>query len=112
MDSPEALESPPLRLDVVNVRVLPLLYGRHDLPNVDTVLDHRVARLHVLQRDLVADRNVLHARQRDRAVFIQDQAGERGPRLDALDDDDGDRIFRIVQYAVNHFGLLLLSTMA
>src|SRR6185437_4933401 len=52
---------PPLRLDVVDVRVLALPDRLHDLADVHAVLDHRVANGHVLQRHLVADWNILPA---------------------------------------------------
>ena len=80
----------------------PLRDRLHHLADVDAVLDHRVAHRHVLQRDLVADRNVLHALQRDRPVLVEDEPGERRAGLDAFDDDDRDRIVGIVQHAMNH----------
>src|SRR5262245_47467269 len=43
------LMSPPLRLDVLHVRVLALGDRRHDLADIDPVLDDGVARLVVLQ---------------------------------------------------------------
>jgi hypothetical protein len=52
---------------------------------------------HVLQRDLVAERDVLHAGQRDRPVKVEDEAGQHRARRDALDNHDGDRIVRIVE---------------
>src|SRR6476661_9509233 len=53
--------SPTFGLDVVDVGVLALPYRLHDLADVDAVLDHRFADRHVLQRDLVADWNILPA---------------------------------------------------
>ena len=77
----------------------------HDLADVDAVLDDGVADRHVLQRDLVADRDVLRALERDRPVLVQDESGQRRSGLDAFDDHDGDRIVGIVQYAMNHVGI-------
>src|SRR6185437_16235264 len=95
---------PPLRLDVVDVRVLALPDRLHDLADVHAVLDHRVADGHVLQRHLVADRNILPAFEFEGAVLIENEAGERRSCADAFDDDDGDRVFWIVQYAMDHGG--------
>jgi hypothetical protein len=53
----------------------------------------------------VAERNVLRARQRNRAVFIEDQPGQRLAGFHAFDDDNGDRILGIVQHAVDHCGI-------
>ena len=96
------MDHQPLRLDVVDVRMLPLGDRLHHLADVDAVLDDRGAHRHVVQRDLVAKRNVLHARQRDRPVLVEDEAGQRSAGLDALDHHHGDRILGVVQYAMNH----------
>ena len=72
----------------------PVAIGATTLPMSITVLDDRIADLHVLERDLVPERNVLRARQGDGAVFIEDQPGQRLAGLDAFDDDDGDRVLR------------------
>ena len=50
--------SPPLRLDVVDVHVLALADVGDRLADVLAVLPDRVARLDVVERDLVADRDV------------------------------------------------------
>src|SRR5262245_58323908 len=97
-----ASPSPPLRLDVVHMRVLPCLDRRHDLADVHAVFDHGVAELQVLERDLVAERNILDASERDLAVLVEDQPGERLSGLNAFDDDHRDRILGVVQYAMNH----------
>jgi len=86
----------------VHVSVLALGDRLHHLADVHTVLDDGVAHRQVLQRDLVAEGYVLHAGQRDGAIFVEDEAGQRRPGLDAFDDDDRDRIGRIVQYAMDH----------
>src|SRR5262249_42318719 len=94
--------SPPLGLDVVNVGVLSRLDGCNDLPDVDAVLDDRVAHVHVAQGNLVSERNVLGARQAGGAVLVENQSGQCLSGLDAFDDDDGNGILGVVQYAVNH----------
>ena len=37
-----------------------------------------------------------------RAVLVEDQPGQRHAGLDALDDDDGNGVVRVVQHAMNH----------
>jgi hypothetical protein len=64
---------PALGLDVVNVCVLASANRLHDAADVDAVFDDGIAHCHVAQRDLVAERDVLHARQRDRPVFVEDE---------------------------------------
>src|SRR5689334_15023064 len=98
--------SPPLRLNVVDMRVIALPDRLYDLPDVDAILDHGVANLHVLQRHLVADRDVLPAFELDRPVLVEDQSGQRRSGLDAFDDDDGDAVVRVMQYAVDHGSFL------
>jgi hypothetical protein len=66
------------------------------------VLDDRVAALDVLQRDLVADRNVLLGLDRDGAILVHDPAGQVLAGFDTLDDDHGDSVLRVVQYEMNH----------
>ena len=83
---------PALRLDVVNMRMLSTEDRRDHLPDVDAILDHRVADRHVLQRDLVSQRYVLHALECQRSVFVEDQPGQLHAGRDALDDHDRDRI--------------------
>jgi GntR family transcriptional regulator len=95
-------QSPPLGLDVVDVGVLPLADRLHDLADVHAVLDDGIADGHVLKRNLVADRNVLAAFELDRAVLVEDETGETRTGPDAFDDDDGDRVVGIVQYAMDH----------
>jgi hypothetical protein len=38
----------------------------------------------------------------DRAVFVEAEARQRCPGLDAFDDDDGDAVVGVVQYAMDH----------
>src|SRR5438132_4226998 len=93
---------PALGLDVVHMGVLPGLDGSDDLADVDAILDDGVADIHILESDLVSQRNVLNAGQGDRAILVEDQAGQRLSSLNALDNDDGDRILGIVKNTVNH----------
>src|SRR5689334_7125474 len=96
--------SPPFGLDVVDVRTLTLADRLHDLADVDAVLDHRIAGRHVIQRDLVSDRDVLAALECDGSILVEDQSGERRPGMDALDDDDRNAVIGVVQYAMDHGG--------
>src|SRR5690348_11001799 len=93
---------PALGLDVVDVGMLALPDRLHDLADVHAILDHRVPDGHVLQRHLVADRDVLAALELDSAVLVENESGQRRSRLDAFDDDDGDAVVRVMQYAVDH----------
>ena len=74
----------------------------HDLADVHAVLDDGIADGHVFQRHLVADRNVLAALEFDGAVFVENQAGEFRSGADTLNDDDGDAVVGVVQYAMDH----------
>src|SRR5512134_3969110 len=65
-----ALPSPALGPDVVDVGVLPPRDRRDHAADVHTVLDHGVADRHVPERHLVADGDVLRARQREGAVLV------------------------------------------
>src|ERR1700674_2220654 len=100
--TPPAESLPALGLDVVNVGVLSGLDRRYDFADVHTIFDDRIADIHVLQRHLVPERDVLGARQANGAVFVENQSGQGLPGLDAFDDNDRDRILRIVQHAMNH----------
>src|SRR6266516_3629701 len=94
-DAPPSKSLPALGLDVVNVGVLSGLDRRYDLADVHAIFDDRIADVHVLQRHLVPERDVLDARQANGAVFVVDQSGQGLPGLDAFDDDDRDRILRV-----------------
>jgi asparaginyl-tRNA synthetase len=50
----------------------------------------------------VSDRDILRRLERDRAVFVENQPGQRCAGLDAFDNDDGDRVVRVVQHTVDH----------
>ena len=78
-----------------------LSYRLHDTPDIDAIFDDGVADGHVLQRDLVTERNVLYAPQRDRAIFVEDEAGQRRAGGNAFDHYDGDGILGIVQHAMD-----------
>src|SRR5690242_16821774 len=98
----EGGELPPLGLDVVDVGVLPGLDRSDHLADVDAVLDDGVAHAHVLQGDLVTERDILRARQADRAVLVQDETGQGLSRLDPFDHHDGHGIARVVQDTMDH----------
>src|SRR6184192_540706 len=67
---------PALGLDVVHMGMLPGLDGSADLADVDAILDDGVADIHILESDLVSQRNVLNAGQGDHAIVVEDQAGQ------------------------------------
>src|SRR5690349_2093649 len=94
--------SPPLRLDVVHMRVLAGLDRSHRAADVDAVFDDGIADVYILQRDLVAERDVLGAAERDRAVLIEDEAGQLLSRFDALDHHDGHGIAGVMQNTMDH----------
>jgi len=73
------------------------------MPYLTTVF----ARRHVLEGDLVADRDVLARLEGDRPVVVHDPAGHRRAGGDALDDDHGHRVGGVVQYAMDQSGLLV-----
>ena len=68
---------------------------------LELVLLGMLADGHVLQSDLVAERNVLHARQRDRSIFVEDEAGQRRAGGNAFDHYDRDGILGIMQHAMD-----------
>src|SRR5262245_53226084 len=98
------LISPPFRLDVLHVRVLALGDRRHDLADVDAVLDDGVARLVVLQSQLVADRDVALRDDADVLVVFHDPAGQLLAGLDPLDHDDAYAVALLVHYEMDHCG--------
>src|SRR4051812_25548951 len=55
-----SMMSPPFRLDVVDMRVLAHLDGRHDAADVHAVLDHRRVLAERPDGELVPDGNVGH----------------------------------------------------
>src|SRR3954454_12508000 len=69
------MASPALGLDVVHVGMLARLDRRDDAAHVDAVLDDGLAHGHVLQRHLVADRDVLARTQLGEAVVVHHPAG-------------------------------------
>src|SRR5450432_3466304 len=76
------------------------------LADVDTVFDHRIADGHVLQRDLVAQRYVLHASKGQRPVQVEYESGQGHSRCHTFDYDDRNRVVRIMQYTMDHWALL------
>ncbi len=97
---------PTLRFDVMDVQMLALADRLDHLADVDAVLDHRVAGLVVLERDLVADRDVaLRRHHREVLVVFHDPAGERLAGLHAFDHDDADAIAFFVDNEMNHGAL-------
>src|SRR5207249_2070706 len=74
---PQRRSLPALGLDVVHMGVLPGLDRSDNLANVHAILDDGVADVHIPESDLVSQRNILNAGQGDRAILIEDQAGQR-----------------------------------
>src|SRR5688572_16686183 len=93
---------PPLGFEVLHVGVLAARDRRHDLADVDAVLDHGVARLVVLERDLVADRDIAFRRDLDFLVVFHDPAHQLLALLHAFDDDHPDAITFLVHDEMNH----------
>src|ERR1700690_1444798 len=93
---------PPLRLDVVHVRMLADLDRRDGAADVDAVLDHRVLVGQLLDRQLVADGDVALRAHLDFLVLVHDPAGELLAGLNAFDYDHADRIVLVMHYKVNH----------
>src|SRR6266542_5277021 len=73
--------SPAFGLDVVNMCMLPGFDRSHDLADVHAVLDDGVADIHILESNLVSQRDVVSAGQVDGAVLVEDQPGQRLPGL-------------------------------
>src|SRR5690348_7601652 len=89
----------------MNVHVLAGFDGRDDLADVAVVFDDGVARLEILQGDLVAKGNIHQRLGGQFFVGCQIAALERLPRLD-IDDGDADRILLVVDKKLNHTELL------
>src|SRR6218665_2189172 len=96
------MELPALGLDVLHMGMRAGLDRRDHPAHVDAVLVYRVPRLHLLERHLVADRDVLPGMDQDLAVLVHDPAVERHAGLDALDHHDGHRVPGVVQNEVKH----------
>ena len=94
--APSVRPLPALGLDVVDVRVLARLRSARPPCRCRTPYLNRVAGLDVLQRDLVADRDVLLRLELERLVGLVDDAQHVGAGLHALDHDDADGVFRAV----------------
>src|SRR5437773_12086616 len=78
---------------------------RDHLADVAGVLVNCLARLEILQGDLVAKRNVHQRLGGEFIVGCQIAAFQRLPRLD-IDDGDADRILLVVDKKLNHTELL------
>ncbi len=91
-----------LRLDVVDVRVLPVRIGCTTLPMSTPYLITVSPTAMSFSATLWPSGMSWTQGTVDRPVLVEDEAGQRRAGLDALDDDDRDRIVRVVQYAVNH----------
>jgi len=90
------IPSPPLRFHVVGVDVLARRNVGHGLADVLAVLPDRVARLDVLERDLVADRDVVLRLQPEIGIVVRDDAEHVGSGLEAFHHDDSDRVLPIM----------------
>src|SRR5262245_11384909 len=89
--------------------MLSLLDRRDDFADVDAVLDHAVAGLVILERDLVPDRDIALRLDLDVLVVFHDPAGELLACLDAFDDDDADAVAFFVDNEMNHRGVILFA---
>src|SRR3989442_4927094 len=86
----------------MHMQVLALGDGLHHSSDVDAVLDDRVALAIVLQRELVADGNVVPRHDLEVLVVFHDPAGEMLAGLDAFHDDDADAVALLVHHQMNH----------
>src|SRR5688572_26806802 len=103
MFSPElVLRLPALGLDVMHVGMSPRLDVGGRAADVVPVLDYRISALDVLQRNLMADRNILLSLERDGAILVHDPAGQVLAAFHTLDDDHCDSVVWVVQYEMNH----------
>src|SRR5688572_6053367 len=93
---------PALGLEVLHVRVLAARDGRDDLADVDAVLDDGVPRLVILERDLVADRDVAPGGDLELLVILHDPAHQLLALLHALDDDDADAVALLMHDKMDH----------
>src|SRR5687767_1080164 len=91
------------------MQVLALADGLHHLSDIDAVLDHGVARLVVLERELVPDRDVALRRDLDVLVVFHDPAPERLAGPDAFDDDYADAVAFLMDHEMNHRGVILFA---
>src|SRR4051812_2102548 len=82
--------------------MLPLGDGSDHLADVDPVLDDRVAGAVVLERHLVADRNIARRRDGDVLVVFHDPAVERLTGSYAFDDDDADAVALFMHHEMDH----------
>ena len=96
--------SPPLGLHVVDVDVVALLGVGDNASDVLAVLDDGVALLEVLQRHLVADRNVVIGLGLGRRIGLGDDAHHLGAALQALDDDDAHVVLWAVHEELRNLG--------
>src|SRR5215471_14541393 len=94
--------SPPLRLDVVHVRMLADLDVGDGLTDVEAVLDDGVALPDRLRGDLMADGNVVHRLHLDGGVVLHHPADQLLPGLDALDDGDTDGVLLVMHEKMDH----------
>src|SRR5262245_61012790 len=91
-----AMMSPALGLEVLDVDVLALLHRRDEAADVFAVLDRRISGLEIVECHLVADRNVVLHRDRERRVVLGDDAERIGAGTQALHHDHRDVVLRTV----------------
>src|SRR5438309_2370260 len=84
------------------MHVLALGDGLHDAPDIDAVLDERVALAIVAKRELMADRDVVLRDDLDVLVLFHDPAIDVLAGLDPFDDDDADAVAFLVHDEMNH----------
>jgi hypothetical protein len=78
-----------------------------DLADVLAVLDGGVARLEVLQRDLVADGHIGAGGQAEGGIVMGDAAQHVGAGGQALDHDDADIVGLVMDQQVRDFGCMI-----
>ena len=80
----------------------------HTPADIDAVLDDGIAHLVVLERNLVADRDIALRRHGDVFIVFHDPAGERLPGLHAFDHDDTHAIAFFMHHEMDHRDILFV----
>jgi hypothetical protein len=86
---------PALGFQIVGMDVSALFDISDELSDVLAVLDGRIARFDVLERDLVANRHIRVRDEFEAGIVMRDDTEHLGSGLQALDNDDAD-IVRVV----------------
>src|SRR5688572_25425701 len=93
----------------MHMRMLAALDRGDDFADIDAVLDHAVAGLMVLQRDLVTDRDIALGGYLDVLVVFHDPAAQRLAGLNTFDHDDADTVAFLVNHEMNHRNAILFG---